>query len=376
MGKIEEVELETSPIRVGVIGANPDQSWASKSHLPALQALPEFDLVGVSTTSAETAKASAERFGARLAFDNARALIEHPDIDLVTVAVKAPLHHDLAVAAARAGKHVYCEWPMGATLEQSEAMAAAVRASGVRGVTGLQGRASPWVNAIRDIVQSGKLGRILSTSVIASGAMMGAVVAPRSVYTLDRHNGATMLNISFGHLLDSVLYCLGEPSEISSLLATQRPEVRVGETDQMAPMTASDQIVVAGRLSSGAITSFHMRGGMSRATNLIWEINGTEGDLVVTAAMPFVHFGPLKIEYATGGHALTELDVTASLPAIPQELAGTPAFNPACLYRAFAEDLRNGTTISPSFDDGLARRRLLDLIHRSDRNAARSKVSA
>jgi predicted dehydrogenase len=357
-----------SPIRIGVIGANPDGSWASMSHLPALQALPQYELVAVSTTRMETARQSAVRYGARLAFDDPNALINHPDVDMVTVSLRTPKHREFAMAVAAAGKHVFCEWPLGATLQQSEEMAAAVRGKPFRSVVGLQGRMSPWLNAIRDIVRSGRLGRILSTSVVASGVLMGPVAIPRGAFTLDHRNGSTMLTISFGHMLDSVMHCLGELTELSSLLTTQRPEVRVAERDELLPMTASDQIAMTGLLEGGAVASFHMRGGVSRGTNFLWEINGTEGDLVITSDLVFVHLGELKLQIATGdATALEDVKIDPGMSDVPASLLGSQAYNPACLYAAFARDLRGGTRTCPDFDAALSRHRLLDLIHRSNK---------
>jgi predicted dehydrogenase len=355
------------PIRVGVVGANPEQSWASKSHLPAIQALSQFKLVAVSTTRQETAEQAAKRFGASLAFHDAHALVTHPTVDLVTVAVKVPQHRELVSAALNAGKHVYCEWPLGNGLEQSIEMAALARKKNLRTAVGLQGRASPWLNCIRDLVAAGKLGRILSSVVIASGAMLGPTTTSRSAYTLDRRNGATMLTISFGHLLDAVLYALGDVTQLSALLATQREQVKVTDTGVMAAVTASDQIIVNCQLKNGAAASFHMRGGMSRATNLLWEVNGTEGDLLVTADVPFLHFGRLRIKIGQGtATALEDVTVSEEAAGVPAQLEGGPAFNVACQYAQFGKDIVEGTHLCADFDDAVRTHRLLDTIEKSD----------
>ena len=362
----------TGPIRVGVIGANPEQSWASVSHIPAIQALPQFKLVAVSTTRRDTAAQAAKRFGVPLAFHDAHDLVTHPDVDLVTVTVKVPDHYELVLAALNAGKHVYCEWPLGNGLEQSIELAALARKKKVRTAIGLQGRASPWLNTIRELVTTGKLGRILSSTVIASGVILGATTTARSSYNLDRRNGATLLTIMLGHLLDSVLYALGEVTELSALLASQRKEVKVTDTGVMLPVTAADQIIVSGRLESGAVTSIHLRGGMSQANNMLWEINGTDGDLLVTADDPFLHYGRLHLKMGRGtatwpGTPTTLEDVPVSEDAagLPAQLKGGPAFNVACQYARFAQDILGGTHLCADFDDAVQRHRLLNDIEES-----------
>jgi predicted dehydrogenase len=359
----------TVPIRVGLIGANPEQSWASVSHLPAIQALPQFKLVAVSTTRQDTAEQAAKRFGAPLAFHNAHDLVTHPDVDMVTVAVKVSQHHELVLAALNAGKHVYCEWPLGNGLEQSIEMAALARKQKVRTAIGLQGRASPGLNTIRELVAAGKLGRILSSSVIASSFILGPTTTARLSYTVDRRNGATMLTIMLGHLMDSVLYALGDVTELSALLATQRKEVKVTDTGATMPVTASDQIIVSGRLKTGAVASLHMRGGLSRATNLLWEVNGTEGDLLVTAddpQDPHLHFGRLRVKIGRGSAtALEDVPVSEDIAGVPAQLRGGPAFNVACQYALFAKDILEGTHLCADFDDAVQRHRLLEDIEKS-----------
>ena len=94
-------------IGVGIIGASPGRSWAAMSHIPALQALSGYRLRAVATGSA----ASAERAGTEFevdGFDDPRALIEHPLVDLVVVAVKVTHHHQLVSQALAAGKMVFC----------------------------------------------------------------------------------------------------------------------------------------------------------------------------------------------------------------------------------------------------------------------------
>ena len=99
-------------IRVGLIGANAHSGWSMRAHLPALRAMPDYELTAVCTSRPETAAESAAHYGARLAFHDYHMMVRHPDIDLVSVSVRVPLHHDMVMAALHAGKHVYCEWPL------------------------------------------------------------------------------------------------------------------------------------------------------------------------------------------------------------------------------------------------------------------------
>src|SRR5207253_11286877 len=112
----------------------------------------------------------------------------------------------------------------------------------------------------------------------------GPTVEPFNAYLNDRKNGATMLSIAVGHTADALCHCLGEVRELSATMALRRKSFTIVETGESKPMTAEDQIAVSGLLESGTPFSIHYRGGRSRGTNLLWEINGTEGDLQVQAA--------------------------------------------------------------------------------------------
>src|SRR5438876_6577243 len=104
-------------IRVGIVGATlttGGSGWGAHAHVPALHALPDYELRAVCTAHDDTAKASAAAFGAPLAYHDIDAMVADPDIDLVVVSVRVPGHHDLVMKALHAGKAAFCEWPLGA----------------------------------------------------------------------------------------------------------------------------------------------------------------------------------------------------------------------------------------------------------------------
>src|ERR1700736_4871791 len=131
--------LNRNKIRVGIVGANPSRGVASIAHIPALQALPDFEISAVCTTRQDSADAAAKHFGVPLAFSDAEKLARGPAVDLVTVSVKVPDHYLPVMAAIEAGKHVYCEWPLGRNTDEAARMSDAANRNGVRHVVGLQG---------------------------------------------------------------------------------------------------------------------------------------------------------------------------------------------------------------------------------------------
>jgi predicted dehydrogenase len=358
----------TATIGVGIIGLSASRGWAAQAHLPALAAVPGFEVRALSASSSASAKAAGEKYGIPLAFGSAEELARRDEIDLVVVAVKVPHHRELILPALEAGKMVLCEWPLGNGLAEAEELAAVAEAAGIRTFVGLQARAAPPVRYVRDLISDGYVGEVLSTSVIASGLGWGADFAPDGAYMLDRDNGATLLTIPFGHTIDALTMALGEFTDLTAIMATRRRQVRNPATGQLAPMTAADQIAVSGVLETGAVASVHFRGGRSRATNFHWEINGTDGDLLLTGGSGHLQFGQVTVYGAQREDtAPTELPVPPSYSSLARlGVTGTETWHPvAHAYEQIRADLTLGTHHAPDFTHASARHRLLDRIQRA-----------
>ena len=139
-------------IRLGLIGASVRGTWSSRSHLPAAKASGDIELTAVCTTRADSAEAARQAYGARLAFDDWHKLVASPEVDAVAVVVRVPSHYEPTKAALEAGKHVYCEWPLGRDTAEAVRMLEAAERKGVCHAVGLQGQASPAINYLRDLV--------------------------------------------------------------------------------------------------------------------------------------------------------------------------------------------------------------------------------
>src|SRR5438477_688818 len=348
-------------IRVGIIGANPDRGWAAQAHIPALRSLPDdFEITALSTTRRESADAAGKLFGVQETFDNHLELVNSPGVDVVAVTVKVPFHLELATAALEAGKAVYCEWPLGNGLEEAEMLAALAKKQGVLAVAGLQARSAPSVAYVHDLIEQGYVGEVLSTTLVGSGMGWGPTVEPFNAYLNDRKNGATMLSIAVGHTADALCYCLGEVRELSATMAMRRKTFTIAGTGESKPMIADDQVAVSGLLEGGAAFSIHYRGGVSRGTNLLWEINGSEGDLQLTATGGQAQIWQLDVRGGKG--AQSSLEALAVPDRYRLSALQGPGTNVAQAYARFAHDYREGTHFCPTFEDAVTRHHMLDAI--------------
>jgi predicted dehydrogenase len=165
--------MTTEKIRVGIIGASMRNGWGRDAHIPALSTLPEFEITAVGTSRQETADETAKHFGIPHAFADPYKMLQHPDVDLVSICVRVPFHHQLGMAALNAGKHLYCEWPLAATTEQAQQMRNLAVRKGVRHMVGLQARGAGEFNRVRDLVAEGYVGKVLSCTMIITTPAWG-----------------------------------------------------------------------------------------------------------------------------------------------------------------------------------------------------------
>lgn len=145
-----------SPIKVGFVGLS-STGWASVALAPSLlqsKVSSSFDLTAVSTTSAASATASANKYAELLGHPvkayhgDTSQIAADPNVDLIIVSIKTPYHKAAVLSAIEAGKNVFVEWPAGIGLQESSEIAEAARMKGIKTMVGLQGRHSPMIKKV------------------------------------------------------------------------------------------------------------------------------------------------------------------------------------------------------------------------------------
>jgi predicted dehydrogenase len=368
--------MPETTLGVGIIGVSPVRGWAATAHVPALRALPNYEIRALSAHSPESARAAGEEFGVSAVFSDHEQLVTRPDVDVVAVTVKVPHHLELVYAALGAGKAVYCEWPLGRDLDDARAMAALAAEQGVRTAVGLQARQAPAIEHVQKLLSDGYVGEVLSTTMVGL-SVLGDVLVEPNAYMLDKANGANLLTISVGHSLDILNYVLGEFTHLSAVSELRRPLITIEETGEQIVKTAADQIAVIGTLTSGATASIHIREAVAGGTGFLWEINGTDGTLQITADAAQPQIFPLTVAGARGANEAAELPPPAAStqkwPALIS-VEGAPAYNVGRAYAALAADIDNGTHTVPDFADAVRRHEVIAAIENSA--AAGERVKA
>lgn len=197
-----------APIRVAYIGlsATAATSWAANAHLPYLlsaRGRAKYEIVALCNSSVEAAKRAIEKFklpaGTR-AYGDPEALAQDTGVDLVVVSTRVDTHRDLALPSVKAGKDVFVEWPLAQDDARVGDLVDAAKTSGSRTVVGMQGINAPMVLKLRELLEQGRVGRVLSSEARAAGSINHRERMPSSLkYFTQREVGGNVYTIGFGH---------------------------------------------------------------------------------------------------------------------------------------------------------------------------------
>jgi predicted dehydrogenase len=273
-------------IGVGIIGTG----FMGRAHALAYGAaastfpgLPRPDLVAIADIVPEAARAAAEQFGFATWHADWRRIVDDPAIGIVSITTPNILHHEMAVAAARAGKHIHCEKPLAQDSIVARAMLEAAEAAGVKTQVGFNYLKNPVLKLAREMIAGGDLGDITGFRGIHAEDFMASPQVPWG-WRLDPAGGAGALADLGSHIIALARFLLGPIVELTADLETvvkDRPvapgsgERRRVEVDDIARLT-----VRFARGCGGMLEANWMATG--RKMHLAFEVSGTKGGLVFT----------------------------------------------------------------------------------------------
>ena len=272
---------------IGLIGSG----FMGKCHALAFGAVgavfahvPHPRLEVLADATPEKARAAARQLGFARATGDWRTLVEDPAVDVVSVTTPNALHHEMALGAIAAGKHVYCEKPMGITLGQAEEMAEAAARAGVRTLIGYNYLRNPAVRHAKALIERGAIGRIIHVRGIFDEDYMADPAMPGTWRSLRGEAGLGVLGDMGCHLVAAVLDLAGP---VESVLAETRivHRRRYPETEGSAGPGAGreeneDVATALVRFRSGCDGVLSMsRSAWGRKNRLAWEVHGEAGML-------------------------------------------------------------------------------------------------
>ncbi|KAI1081632.1 oxidoreductase [Whalleya microplaca] len=349
--------------------------WGANAHLPSIQVLPEdYQIVAVLNSSVESSKKAIECYGlpeGTKAYGNPEDLANDPRVQLVVISVDVRKHYMLAKPALLAKKDVFVEWPLAATLAQSEELTKLAADAGVRTMVCTQARGDPLIVKLKQLLASGKIGRVISSSVIGSASFLPVDSwMAGGEYYLDINSGANEFFVTLGHFLDTFVDVLGDFADVNALMKTFFPIVPIynskGElVNRGYKKTAPDHMLIHGTLESEAVASIALRKTVGAVDEhcFRWIITGTEGELEVAVPMGVFQFGEAKraLRIKIGKNPTEDVEFLAKDDILESQVP-YPGTNVARLYSNFA---KNDTQNFSSFQSALKSARTLDRILRA-----------
>jgi predicted dehydrogenase len=365
---------------VGIIG----YGFMGKVHAFGYRSLPfyydppplEARLVGVATSSPETAEAARLHGGFELATADWRRLIERRDIAIIDICSPNPLHAEQLKAAMAAGKHIYCDKPLTVTMDEAEGVRSAM--SGWKGIgqVAFHNRFFSGVLRAKQLIDEGFLGTPIGFRAVYLHAGSVDPMVPLT-WKLRGSEGGGVIRDLGSHLLDLVDWLAGPMVELRAdtrILHPTRPDGRGG----VQAVDAEDQVIITARLAGGALGTLEASKIATGAEDdLRLEINGTRGAIRFDLMQPdFVEIFSLSdADMPLGGTrgwkkvpALHRYAAPGGFPSA-RATSGWLRGHAHCLY-TFLHAVAEGRQPDPSLSRGIEVQQLMESAEKSVKNGA------
>ena len=360
-------------LNVGLIGAG----FMGKAHSLAYAAMPMFfwpaPAMPVRKTIAEATELLAEEASRRFGFEKYtadwREVVEDPEIDVIDIATPNHLHAEIAIAAAKAGKHIISEKPLARTSEEAKAMYEAVRDAGVVHMVAFNYRRTPAVALAKKFIEEGSIGRITNFRGTYLQDWSADPSSPLSWRFQKKIAGSGALGDIATHVIDLARYLVGDVAQVNALLSTfitERP-LQTSGADALGTVTGGegprgtvdvdDEVMTMIRFSNGAVGSIEAtRNAHGRNNFITFEIHGTEGSILFN----YERRDELQVSFANDPADRRGFRTIYTGPAHPNGAALWPipalgiGYGETKIIEAhdFFKAIVEGGTVSPNFVDG------------------------
>lgn len=371
-------------VRIAMVG----YKFMGKAHSHAFHDIPMFFpaaprpvLKAICGRNESAVRQAAARFGWEEAVTDWRALVERDDIDLIDINAPSDAHKEIAIAAAKAGKAIFCEKPLALTLADAKEMLAAAEAAGVSHMVGFNYRFAPAVQLAKKLIDEGRLGRIYH---FRAQFLQDWLVDPEFplVWRLDKRIAGSGAHGDLGaHLIDMARFLVGEMTEVVGMgetFVTERPfpgemhglSASADASAAKGKVTVDDATLFMARFASGALGSFEATrfAAGHRCTNA-FEINGSLGSV----KFDFERMNELQVYFASDPSDVQGFRrVLATDPAHAYAEAWWPPGHTIGYEHTFIHEmveclqaLQENRLPVPNFHDGVLCQAVLEAVERS-----------
>jgi predicted dehydrogenase len=362
-------------IGVAIIGTGFMGSIHARAHTLVRQVFPEAaahpELRVVADIDGPAAERAAFKHGIPRWTTDWRDAIADPAVELVDISVPPFLHQQIATAAAALGKHVYCEKPVGRTLDEGLAIQAAIHKAGVQSFIGLNYRWAPAVQYARELIQSGRIGEVREVRIAFRTDVAAGPIGAGFTWRFSREAaGAGALADLGAHVFDMARYLAGDIAEICGTTKTHvpaRPDLSRPEGQQERAVDNDDTFAALVTFENGATGVMEAsRIATGTRADFQFEVSGSVG----AVRWYFPHLNELELylpQEDRREQGFTRLRMAAEHPPqgnfIPSP--GQPLGYPdtkVIELRTLMEALASGEPASPNIDDWVMTARALEAV--------------
>jgi len=371
-------------LRVGMIG----YKFMGKAHSNAYRSLPMFfpkalkpEMKAICGRNASAVQEAAEQLGWNESVTDWRELIQRDDIDLIDINAPSDAHKEIAIAAAKAGKHIFCEKPLALTLADAREMLQAAEDAGVRHMVGFNYRFSPAVRLAKKLIDSGRLGQIYH---FRAWFLQDWIMDPQFplVWRLQKEVAGSGSHGDLGaHLIDLAHYLIGDMQEVIGMSETfikERPiasemtglSAKGSGDGPKGKVTVDDATLFLTRFENGALGSFEATrfAAGHRSTNA-FEINGSLGSV----KFDFERMNELEVYFTSDEEDVQGFRrVLATDPVHDYMEAWWPPGHTIGFEHTFIHEvlelsqaISEGRQPVPSFEDGVKCQAVLEAVDKS-----------
>ena len=280
-----KAEGEAPQVGVGMLG----YAFMGKAHSNAYKKIPYMMypppavpvLAAVCGRNEEGVAEAAKRYGYAKHYTDWREMLKDDDVQLFDNGAPNNMHAEPSIAAAEAGKHVFCEKPLGRNPEESKTMWDAVEKAGVKHMVAFNYRFVPAIRQARELIESGALGRIYHYRAVYLQEWVMPHYGTPMVWRLNKAEaGAGAMGDLGTHIIDLGRFLVGEIESVGAMTRTFIPK-RPLPDGSMAKVDIDDAFVATVAFEGGAIGTLEAtRFAAGRKNHEVLEINGEKGSIV------------------------------------------------------------------------------------------------
>ncbi|HOJ12029.1 MAG TPA: Gfo/Idh/MocA family oxidoreductase [Clostridiales bacterium] len=335
-------------VKWGVIGAG---GIADRRTLPGMMLAKNAELVAVMEVNMELAEKLRAKYNAKRAYDNVDAILADPEVEAVYIASPVIYHKDAAVKAAKAKKHILIEKPVALTADEGEKIAALCKEEGIKVAVGLMMRYHAYHQKMKEIIESGKLGKVVSCR--AQLTCWYPDIPGNWRQQKSTSGGGALMDMGV-HCADLIQYITGgKATKVAALTGTKTFNYEV-----------EDQASVIFEMDNGAYayvdSNFNIPDAAARCR---FEIYGTKGSMLAEGTISQIEGGKLDVVLSDDSLAYDAKQDRVDVSTVKIDVEFGNMYTKE--IESFSNSILNNGKIEVPIEDALQVQRLIESAYKS-----------